>query len=91
MAARDSHLWSRGDSVDWFEVALQLCRGLSSNDELLHVFPPVDESNCEIRAEPTSLGAKLAIRRTIRVGDDLEGASKGAISYSSSGGHASGP
>src|SRR4029079_9795954 len=69
----------------------QLCRGLSTNNGLLHVCLPVDESNCEIRAEPTLLGAKLAIRRTIRVSDDLEGASKGAISYSSSGGLASGP
>src|ERR671913_412518 len=48
-------------------TALQLCRGLSSDDGLLHDCPPLGESNCEIRAEPTLLGAKLAIRRTIRV------------------------
>ena len=77
--------------MDSLVKTLQLCRGLSSVGGLSHVCTPVDESNGEIRAEPTLLGAKLAIRRTIRVGDDLEGASKGAFSYSSSGGLASGP
>jgi hypothetical protein len=58
---------------------------------VLHGCLRVVESNCEVRAERTLLGAKLAIRRTIGVGVDLEGASKGAFSYSSSGGLASGP
>ena len=63
---------------------IQLCRGLSSVDGLLHVCLSVDESNRRLRADPTPVGAKPTIRRTIRVGVDLEGASGGAISYSSS-------
>ena len=86
-------MWARHSVAFKFliRLAIQLCRGLSSNDGFLHVSPPVDESNCVIRAELTLLGAKLAIRRTICVGYDLEDASKGAFSYSSSGGLASGP
>ncbi len=35
-------------------LAFLLCRGLSSTDGFLHVSPPVVESNCEIRAEPST-------------------------------------